>query len=107
MALAITPIASTAITSEDTPGGSTKAYPIEGFVLEQLTSVAGQIEEAMLLKQNPEVHKNTRFGFCRGTEPVRYVRAIRDRYRAYLQVSERPTGETSKPALTQASGAGG
>ncbi|MBW2419505.1 MAG: transporter substrate-binding domain-containing protein, partial [Deltaproteobacteria bacterium] len=37
----------------------------------------GNVEQAILLKQKPEVHKNTRFGYCRGSEPVAYVRAIR------------------------------
>ena len=68
--------------------------------------VFGNVEQAMLLKQKPEVHKNTRFGYCRGSEPVQYVRAIRDRYRAYLQVSEVDPTASPEPALTQALGAG-
>jgi membrane-bound lytic murein transglycosylase F len=67
----------------------------------------GNVEQAMLLKQQPEVHKNTRFGYCRGSEPVAYVRAIRDRYRAYLQVSERQAGERAEPELSQAASPGG
>jgi membrane-bound lytic murein transglycosylase F len=45
------------------------------------------VERAMLLKERPEVHRETRFGYARGSEPVAYVRAVRDRYRAYLGVA--------------------
>lgn len=45
----------------------------------------GNVEEAMLLKRRPSIAEHTRFGYCRCGEPVHYVRAIRDRYRAYLQ----------------------
>jgi membrane-bound lytic murein transglycosylase F len=39
----------------------------------------------MLLKERPEVHRKTRYGYARGREPVAYVRNIRDRYAAYVQ----------------------
>ena len=45
----------------------------------------GHVEEALLLKQKPEFHRRTRFGYARASEPVAYVRAIRDRYQAYIQ----------------------
>jgi membrane-bound lytic murein transglycosylase F len=45
------------------------------------------VEVAMLSKEDPQVHRSTRYGYCRGSEPVRYVREIRDRYRAYLEVA--------------------
>ncbi len=45
----------------------------------------GNVEKALLLKQRPEIHRKTRFGYARAQEPVAYVRAIRDRYEAYLQ----------------------
>jgi membrane-bound lytic murein transglycosylase F len=45
------------------------------------------VERAMLLKRRREVAATTRYGWCRGDEPVRYVRAIRDRYRAYVEVA--------------------
>lgn len=45
----------------------------------------GHVEQALLLKQRPEVHRKTRFGYARASEPVAYVRAIRDRYEAYVQ----------------------
>jgi len=44
------------------------------------------VEHAMLLKEEAEVHRTTRFGYARGSEPVNYVRAIRDRYDAYLRL---------------------
>ena len=47
----------------------------------------GNVERAILLKEKPEVYKHTRFGYCRGSEPVKYVRGIHDRYEAYLEVS--------------------
>jgi membrane-bound lytic murein transglycosylase F len=39
-----------------------------------------------LLLAKPEYHKQARFGYVRGSEPVQYVKAIRDRYLGYLQV---------------------
>lgn len=56
----------------------------------------GHVERAMLLKQDPAVYRHTRFGFARGSEPVSYVREIRARYEAYLQmrdVAASPRGE--------------
>ena len=37
--------------------------------------------------ERPEVHKDTRFGYARGREPVAYVRNIRERYAAYVQTN--------------------
>ena len=45
----------------------------------------GNVEKAMLLKQRPEFHRKTRYGYARAQEPVAYVRAIRDRYEGYVQ----------------------
>lgn len=42
------------------------------------------VETAMLLKEQPEFYRETRFGYARGREPVDYVRAVRRRYEAYL-----------------------
>jgi len=47
----------------------------------------GHVEQAMLLLRHPEVHRHTRFGYCRCGEPVKYVRAIRDRYGAYRRMA--------------------
>jgi len=53
----------------------------------------GHVEKAMLLKMDPEYHRRTRFGFCRGSEPVEYVNRIRELYRAYSQaVPMNPAG---------------
>ena len=46
----------------------------------------GHTEEAMLLLAKPEYHKKARFGYVRGSEPVEYVKKIRDRYLGYLQI---------------------
>jgi membrane-bound lytic murein transglycosylase F len=45
----------------------------------------GHVEQAILLKRREAVAAGTRFGWCRCGEPVRYVREIRRRYRAYVQ----------------------
>ncbi len=47
----------------------------------------GHVEEAMLLLAKPQYHKKARFGYVRGSEPVHYVKQIRDRYLGYLQVN--------------------
>ncbi|MDO3383857.1 transporter substrate-binding domain-containing protein [Gilvimarinus algae] len=44
----------------------------------------GNVERAMLLLSRREYYSKARFGYVRGTEPVQYVRNIRDRYRGYL-----------------------
>ncbi|MCW9016082.1 MAG: transporter substrate-binding domain-containing protein [Kangiellaceae bacterium] len=44
------------------------------------------VEKAMLLLQKPEYYKKARFGYCRGTEPVNYVREIQQRYLAYISI---------------------
>ncbi len=43
----------------------------------------GHVERAMLLLASPKHAAAARFGFARGSEPVRYVQAIRERYDAY------------------------
>jgi len=57
------------------------------------------VERAMLLKEQPEVHQNTRFGYARGREPVEYVRAIKRRYHAYMRVAPdlRPLASAEGP----------
>ncbi|WP_196138141.1 transporter substrate-binding domain-containing protein [Aliikangiella sp. G2MR2-5] len=44
------------------------------------------VEKAMLLLQRPEYYKKARFGYCRGSEPVQYVREINQRYLSYLNI---------------------
>lgn len=46
------------------------------------------VEKAMLLLQKPEYYRLARYGYCRGGQPVHYVRAIQDRYEAYVDVLE-------------------
>ncbi|NCC51267.1 MAG: transporter substrate-binding domain-containing protein [Spartobacteria bacterium] len=45
------------------------------------------VEKAMLLLARPEYAAKARHGYVRGTEPVQYVRNIRDRYEAYAQLA--------------------
>ena len=45
----------------------------------------GNVEQAMLLLSRPEYYRHARFGYVRGSEPVNYVREIRERYIGYLQ----------------------
>jgi len=44
------------------------------------------VEKAMLMLSKPEYYKKARFGYVRGSEPVHYVKSIRDRYLGYLQI---------------------
>lgn len=44
-------------------------------------------EKAMLMLSQRKYHKNARFGYVRGSEPVHYVRQIRERYASYIAVS--------------------
>jgi peptidoglycan lytic transglycosylase F len=46
----------------------------------------GHVEKAMLLLAKPEYYKKARFGYVRGSEPVHYVKSIRDRYLGYLKI---------------------
>lgn len=46
----------------------------------------GEVEKAMLMLAKPEYYKKARFGYVRGSEPVQYVKSIRDRYLGYLQL---------------------
>jgi len=43
------------------------------------------VERAMLWKRDPKIYRKTRYGYCRGSEPVDYVRRIRNLYRGYVQ----------------------
>jgi membrane-bound lytic murein transglycosylase F len=43
------------------------------------------VERAMLLLSRREYARQARHGYCRGREPVNYVREIRERYEAYLE----------------------
>jgi len=47
------------------------------------------VERAMLLLSRPEYARHARHGYCRGSEPVQYVRKIRSRYEAYRDMLAR------------------
>jgi membrane-bound lytic murein transglycosylase F len=52
----------------------------------------GNVEKAMLLLERWEYFEQARFGYCRGSECVRYVREVDRRYRLWVaQVPERVT----------------
>ena len=46
------------------------------------------VEKAMLLLSKREYASKARYGYVRGEEPVKYLRNIRKRYRAYQEVTE-------------------
>jgi Predicted soluble lytic transglycosylase fused to an ABC-type amino acid-binding protein len=46
----------------------------------------GHVEHAMLMLSKRQFYTKARFGYVRGTEPVNYVRQIRNRYYAYLKL---------------------
>lgn len=45
----------------------------------------GNVEKAMLLLEKPTYYKKARFGYCRGSEPVKYISEIQSRYDAYVE----------------------
>ena len=46
------------------------------------------VEKAMLLLSKRKYASKARHGYVRGTEPVNYVREIRNRYQAYIRLAE-------------------
>jgi membrane-bound lytic murein transglycosylase F len=46
----------------------------------------GNVEKAMLLLAQPEYYRRARYGYCRGTEPVKYVSEIQNRYASYVEL---------------------
>ena len=46
------------------------------------------VETAMLLLSRPQYARQARFGYVRGSEPVKYVREIRNRYLGYVEFTE-------------------
>ncbi len=81
----------------------------------------GEVERVMPLLARSEYHRHARYGYCRCSEPVRYVRSIRQLYRAYSTAledaenvasrEERPSGPghlaSASPALPAAPGSRG
>lgn len=51
---------------------------------------ADHVEKAMLLLEEPRHFQRARHGYCRGSEPVRYVREIQATYERYLLRSAAP-----------------
>lgn len=45
----------------------------------------GNVEQAMLLLAKPQYARKARFGYVRGSEPVKYVREIKNRYLGYVE----------------------
>ena len=48
----------------------------------------GHVEKAMLLLEKPQFYRRTKAGYCRGTEPVKYVSEIQARYDGYVKLVE-------------------
>ncbi|WP_455366312.1 transporter substrate-binding domain-containing protein [Kaarinaea lacus] len=48
----------------------------------------GNVERAMLLLSKRKYAKTAKHGYVRGSEPVKYVRQIRDRYDAYVKLTQ-------------------
>ena len=44
----------------------------------------GHVERAMLLLEKPQYYRRARHGYCRGSEPVKYVSEIQTRYGQYV-----------------------
>jgi membrane-bound lytic murein transglycosylase F len=51
----------------------------------------GNVEQAMLLLSKHQYAKTAKHGYVRGSEPVKYVREIRDRYDAYVKLTQLAT----------------
>lgn len=50
----------------------------------------GNVEQAMLLLSKPQYARQARYGYVRGSEPVKYVREIKNRYLGYVEALEEP-----------------
>ncbi|RMH07106.1 MAG: lytic transglycosylase F [Nitrospirae bacterium] len=48
----------------------------------------GHVERAMRLLSKRKYARHARHGYCRGSEPVKYVRQIKERYEAYVRLTE-------------------
>ena len=55
----------------------------------------------MLLLSKKKYARQARHGYVRGAEPVGYVRNIRQRYRAYVELTGERIGQRSKPPPTE------
>jgi len=60
----------------------------------------GHVEQAMILLSRPEFARHAPHGYCRGGEPVRYVREVYARYNAYLEALDKArTRGGARPAV--------
>jgi membrane-bound lytic murein transglycosylase F len=57
------------------------------------------VERAMLLLSRPEYARKAQHGWCRGSEPVQYVREIQSRYEAYLDMLAKDQQPDPAPRL--------
>ncbi len=48
----------------------------------------GNVEKAMLLLEKPQFYRRAKGGYCRGSEPVKYVSEIQARYDGYVKLVE-------------------
>jgi len=46
----------------------------------------GHVEKAMLLLEKPQFYRRAKAGYCRGSEPVKYVSEIQSRYDGYVKL---------------------
>jgi membrane-bound lytic murein transglycosylase F len=53
------------------------------------------VEQAMLLLSKKQYARKARYGYVRGIEPVSYVRNIRQRYRAYVELSDSAVAQSA------------
>ena len=61
-------------------------------------------ENAMLLLSKKEYARKARFGYVNGREPVNYVRDIRQRFEAYVELSREPAQARTEPGQFAAPG---
>jgi membrane-bound lytic murein transglycosylase F len=60
-------------------------------------------EKAMLLLAEKKYARKARFGYVNGLEPVNYVRDIRQRFEAYVELSRQATAQQGPPRQLAAS----
>ncbi len=46
----------------------------------------GHVEKAMLLLEKPQFYRRAKAGYCRGSQPVKYVSEIQSRYDGYVKL---------------------
>jgi membrane-bound lytic murein transglycosylase F len=46
----------------------------------------GHVDKAMLLLEQPTYHRNSRYGYVRGSETVGYVSKVQNRYDHYVRL---------------------